>query len=259
LYEFLTGNPPHIAESEAERFELARACLIPSPQSLMGSQIPPEEIVRITMKALKKVPAERFQSIGEMRTELDQYLKGSWKYATRHYQRGECLIRQGEVGDQAFLIKSGECEVFRTNENGQELFQATLKAGQTFGELSIFTKDPRSASVRATSEVSVQVIDQASFNDWLEIDPVIANFVQVLAARFKDLQDKKALVDAKYQQESLEGPFLLELARRIGQRGKVSLAEAANLAIEKGLDESYLSLIHNHRSFQVSDDDIALI
>lgn len=259
LYEFLTGNPPYIAETDAERFELARACHIPSPETLMGTQIPPDAIVQMTMKALEKEPSKRYQSIREMRTELDQYLKGSWKYGTRHYQRGEFLIREGEVGDQAFLIKSGECEVFRTNQNGEELFQATLKAGQTFGELSIFTKDLRSASVRARSDVSVQVIDQKSLNDWLDIDPVIANFVQVLAARFKDMQDKKAISDAKTQRDNSEGPYLIELARRIGQRGAVSLAEATNLAVEKGLDESYLSVIHNHSSFQVSDDSITLI
>ena len=68
------------------------------------------------------------------------------------YVPGETLLRQGERGDDAFLIRSGELEVSRVDATGERAVN-TLGPGALFGELSVLTGAPRQATVRARTAV----------------------------------------------------------------------------------------------------------
>jgi CRP-like cAMP-binding protein len=198
--------------------------------------------------------------VREFQSNLEAYLKGSWKYATRSFQRGELLIKEGADGDSAFVILNGECEIFTINENDQEIFRSKIGPGQTFGELSIFTNEPRSASIRALTEVLVKVIDRSSFEAWLDIDPVTSKFVHVLAQRFKSHEDK--LKRAKQYKRTNERitPMIIELSRRIGDRGQVSLDELRNLAHEKGVaEDELLEIVQSHRQFHIKGKVISFL
>ncbi len=77
---------------------------------------------------------------------------------------GNDIITEGEVGDKFYLIRSGTAEAYRTvNSN-----VTTLKpyvTGDFFGELALLSNAPRGASVRATSETDLLVLDKAIFVD----------------------------------------------------------------------------------------------
>ncbi len=68
------------------------------------------------------------------------------------FATGEELVRQGERGDDAFLIRSGEIEVICEDESGERTLN-TLGPGTLLGELSVLTGAPRQATVRATTAV----------------------------------------------------------------------------------------------------------
>lgn len=69
------------------------------------------------------------------------------------YPVGRLLFRQGEPGNQALILASGEVEVIATSSRGSEVPLATLGPGSTVGEMAAVTGEPRSASVRARTEV----------------------------------------------------------------------------------------------------------
>jgi len=72
------------------------------------------------------------------------------------YAPGEALVRQGESGDDAFLIREGELDVVRATSDGEHVL-ARLGAGALIGEIAVLTGSGRTATVRARTDVEALV------------------------------------------------------------------------------------------------------
>ena len=72
--------------------------------------------------------------------------------AIENYMPGQVIMTEGEPGDSFFFIKTGAVEV-STKKNGDKLKLADLAAGDFFGEVSVITAQPRTATVTAVSPV----------------------------------------------------------------------------------------------------------
>lgn len=108
------------------------------------------------------------------------------------YEDGEVLIRQGETGDCMFVIREGEVEVL-VEKDGRETLLRVAGKGELLGEMSIFEKAPRSATVRARGQVRALTIDKKNFLRRVSSDPSIAfNVVQTLSRRIRELSDEIA-------------------------------------------------------------------
>ncbi|MFM8302213.1 MAG: FAD-dependent oxidoreductase [Gemmatimonadota bacterium] len=79
------------------------------------------------------------------------------------FDAGQDIVREGDVGTSLFLIQEGEVEVIKRGEDGTETPVATLGPGQQFGEVAVFQRVRRTATVRATSRVRlVQIRREAA-------------------------------------------------------------------------------------------------
>jgi putative peptide zinc metalloprotease protein len=96
---------------------------------------------------------------------------------------GETVIRQGEPGDECFLIRSGELDVI--DESGERERQlARLHAGALFGEAALLTGAPRNATVRAVSDVELLVLGREDMLAAMSADVgVTDHLVGMLQAR----------------------------------------------------------------------------
>jgi MFS family permease len=74
------------------------------------------------------------------------------------YAAGDWIIRQGEVGDRYYVINAGTVEVL-----ADEASVAHLSAGDSFGEIALLRDVPRTASVRALTEVATFVLERDVF------------------------------------------------------------------------------------------------
>ncbi len=71
---------------------------------------------------------------------------------------GEVIFEQGDTGDYAYVVQSGEVEIYQVNPDGVEEVIAIVAQGQMFGELAILDDAPRSASARARTLVRLQIV-----------------------------------------------------------------------------------------------------
>ncbi len=103
------------------------------------------------------------------------------------YGDGEVIIRQGEPGDCMYEIQDGQVEVIQ-EKDGKEIRLAILSKGDFFGEMAIFEREVRSATVRAMSEVRALTIDKRAFLRRITADPSIAfRIVERMSRRIREL------------------------------------------------------------------------
>jgi nucleotide-binding universal stress UspA family protein len=104
----------------------------------------------------------------------------------RTYQRGEFIVRQGEVTTGCFIIASGQVEVLRGEDSAPPMVLTRLGAGDFFGEMAVIDDHPRSASVRALEATECVAIGRGEFLETLQRRPQIA--VQMLPVLVRRLR-----------------------------------------------------------------------
>ena len=94
------------------------------------------------------------------------------------YGADKVLCRQGDRGQEFFVIMEGEAEVRR---NGKRV--ATVKAGDFFGEIALIEQVPRTATVTAKTPIRFFVITSQAFFRLLDEQPAIERKVLRSLAR----------------------------------------------------------------------------
>ncbi|MCS6885354.1 MAG: mechanosensitive ion channel family protein [Acidobacteriota bacterium] len=135
-----------------------------------------EHDLAMKIEALRKVPL--FKTMTEQ--ELSQ-LAEQLKYSP--FAPGEVLTKQGTEGHWLYIITEGEVSVSITVGDVEKEINR-LQPGQFFGEMSLMTGQPRSATVTAVSEVICYRLDKGAFQQIVKQRPEIAeDLAEVLALR----------------------------------------------------------------------------
>lgn len=106
------------------------------------------------------------------------------------YKAGEVIIRQGDAGDCMYIIQSGRVEVI-TKKDGKEIKLAEMGDGDFFGEMALFEKNVRSATVRPLGEVRLLTVDKKMFLRKIHEDPSLAfRVMQKMSHRIRELNNE---------------------------------------------------------------------
>lgn len=112
------------------------------------------------------------------------------------FGEGEPIVRQGDVGTTCYFIQSGSADVLFRDSGGREVFIANIKAGEFFGEMSLFTGEPRKATVVAKEDAVCVVLDSSAFRKIFMDNPGMAEKLSETLARrsgeFKDALTRTA-------------------------------------------------------------------
>ena len=136
------------------------------------------------------------------------------KIKRRSYEPGELIIRQGTDADSFFLVVKGKVDIIRERPNRPAHTVATLGVGDHFGEIGLLEGVKRTASVRAASESSVDVLvmDREVFSDFmLASDLGEEEIALVVKQRVQSLQLAKALPTLKPAEIERISPQFLTL------------------------------------------------
>lgn len=95
---------------------------------------------------------------------------------------GVRIIEFGEPGKALSIIVRGQVEVLKPGEDGQDKLLGVLSAGECFGEMSLLTGDPCSATIRAKGAVRTMTVLKRDFDGLLARNPVLNRYFSKLLA-----------------------------------------------------------------------------
>lgn len=185
LYAILTHAPPHAEDTDAARLRAAGERPVRRPSDL-GREVP-AALIDLIMSALAFEPEARPASISALQATLREIRRSPWSLPRRHVAAGEAIVRIGEVGDEAFVIASGTCEV--READGEVL--RTLGEGDVFGELAVLTRATRSKDVVAVDDVVLHVVSRSAMGTGLGLGTWAGRFARALARRFQEAEARE--------------------------------------------------------------------
>lgn len=106
------------------------------------------------------------------------------------YNNGEAIVKQGRPGECFYVVQSGRVEVVQSSEHGEQHL-AYLESGDSFGEMAIFEKEVRSATIRAIGEARVLKVDKKTLFRRIQEDPLLAvGLLKKMSHRIRDLSEQ---------------------------------------------------------------------
>jgi CRP-like cAMP-binding protein len=97
---------------------------------------------------------------------------------TEHFEPGQTVFEQGDVGDRLYVIQRGSVEILR---DGARL--AVLSKGEYFGEMALLSNKPRNATVKAIEPTDLLAVAKGDFAKLLAGFPELGEDLSGLAAR----------------------------------------------------------------------------
>lgn len=100
-----------------------------------------------------------------------------------HFEPGQCVFEQGDLGDRVYIIVKGKAEVVRRTDAGEQQL-ATLAPGQYFGEMALLNRAARNATVRCVEAMDVLSIEKGDFTALItHLDDMRQGFERTAATR----------------------------------------------------------------------------
>ncbi len=107
------------------------------------------------------------------------------------YPEEKVVIKEGESGDEMYMMIGGEVAVMKAKEGGLEIELDRIQAGDYFGEMALFQDEMRSATIRTKEETRVLVLHKREFTEIVREYPQIAlHICSELSQRIRRLHKK---------------------------------------------------------------------
>jgi len=190
LYEMLTLRAPFAGETLADVLQAARDGHVVPPERTAPGHEPPARLCEIVVRALAPDRAERHPTVDVLRDELEIVLRSGGWFPAQRFARDDLLLREGDIGDRAYILTDGTCEVFRTLPDRTEILRV-VGPGGVVGEIGLVAGTPRVASVRAVTDVTALVVTREALERELGRSGWMRAFVEAGIVRFAELDGRR--------------------------------------------------------------------
>src|SRR5690348_6270335 len=175
-----------------------------------------------TMDIFEALPSEELETIAQLLRE-------------RRLAEAEVLCRQGDPGDALFIVTGGRIRLSTTDPSGNEKVLTYFTDGQFFGEMSLLTGAPRSATATAESDSQLLVLDKEAF------DNLLASHAQIMREMLKVVSQRtlqtnqQLLADEPGNAVSVGAGHVYAIFSPRGGAGKTTLA--VNMATQHAIEQ----------------------
>ena len=105
----------------------------------------------------------------------------------KSYQEGETVFREGDRGDQAYVVQEGAIQIVKANGD-EEVELGLIEKGAIFGEMALIDDKPRMATARAVMPSTVIVVSRVAFENKLsKADPFIRGLLGIMVQNVRSL------------------------------------------------------------------------
>ena len=168
-------------------------------------------------------------------------------FVRARYEFGETLVAAGDAPDGFYVVCSGMARVLVAGRDGEEVSLNLLRAGDSFGEVGLLDGSPRTATVRAASDVEALRLDAAVFDALVRLHPEISD-------AFTLQSDARRLADFLRVHSAfsrLPGSAILPMLRQL----ETVELEPGELVVREGDPAGPLFIVRDGRlrAFQGSD------
>ena len=133
----------------------------------------------------------------------------------RSARENELLFREGDPGDKFYIVYEGAVEILKERPRGEHDRLAIRRTGEPFGEMSLLTDAPRSASARATQATQLLMVSKEDFDELLGGESLSVRLMRQLAKSLQALDVRFAAKEAG----GASGADTLRQFSRVVQRG----------------------------------------
>jgi eukaryotic-like serine/threonine-protein kinase len=209
LYEIVSGKTPYGGSRDPD--EIIAAARAGAVRPMGDAPGVPSRLRSIVARATAPNPADRYGGVVALQADVVAFLRGGLHLPRKVFAPGDVIVREGDPGEEAYMIVSGRCRAYRTIEHqagnnvpfgardhgiaqasdpssdAQETL-AVMTSGDVFGEMALLLDEPRAATVQAMDEVTVLVLGKSAMTEGLGIGGWAGALVRALAQRFHDLE-----------------------------------------------------------------------
>jgi CRP-like cAMP-binding protein len=173
------------------------------------------------MDIFEALPSEELGTIAQLLRE-------------RRLAETEVLCRQGDAGDALFIVTGGRIRLSTTDPSGNEKVLTYFTDGQFFGEMSLLTGAPRSATATAETDSQLLVLDKYVFDDLLASRAQIMREMLKVVSQRTMHTNQQLLADEPGNAVSVGAGHVYAVFSPRGGSGKTTLAVnlAAHCAVE---------------------------
>jgi small-conductance mechanosensitive channel len=144
-------------------------------------------------KGLAKKFSESLQAIPSyvpINREEDSMAPSVSGISLQHFAAGEKVIRQGQMGNELYIIVAGQALMTRRDESGEDVELLSLRSGEFFGEMSLFSGEPSTVTIAASNDLEVMNISATVVNQMIDRQPSFAREIgQIIESRRLAIQE----------------------------------------------------------------------
>lgn len=131
----------------------------------------------------------------------------------RRYPRNTTIVEEGLPGDYMYIIREGRVKVTKLSDDGREKILEFLDEGAFVGEMALFERAPRSASVKTLTPVRLLALSRTDFIGLLKRSPDLAmSVIQELSRRLRTINEQASALSFQRVKDRTKG-LLERLAR----------------------------------------------
>jgi CRP/FNR family transcriptional regulator, cyclic AMP receptor protein len=160
----------------------------------------------------------------------------------RRYQRGTIIFSQGDLGQVAFIVRSGLVEIVVESADGRDLVLYEVRPGDHFGEMALLEGLPRSASAVCREPTELLAIDRDVLLRELERHPsIMLRMLQAMSRRLR-LTDRRLEAHAFHDATIRLAEILWRTSKDDGE-GRVARIHQDDLAARVGVSRQTVNRV----------------
>lgn len=152
----------------------------------------------------------------------------------RTYLPGEYIFKEGDIGEEMFIIHSGTIRITKRTDEGEKTL-VSLTAGDFFGEMAVIDNGPRSASAIAVDDAVCIVLNEELFEQQMQRNAkIVKKILNNMSARLRAMNEQLQMLTTKDFNMRVVNTLLLHVNKN-GENSRMSMAAVVQ---NTGMDDN---------------------